>query len=271
MIPQIPSNVNIGEEGNKSVYSAEVYPSDNGSGVLLDYSDNIKDETLNLGETPPIVLSAPLRPERTDDDYKAEAKSNIYEIVSKNGVLDSLDVELEIFQTGQGKKKSGHGKANIVIGKDLKERRFEVPIILKSDKFTFGKVKDMDSGDNVELGDASLFDGPDSGRQWDLMEKEYESDGYGKKPDDDVKRMKLVFASADDGEVQSFINGKAEENKLEKMSKYRKIGGLAAIGTLGALMLYLHFRTRDSTTDKTEYNAEEEIYSAYKKLRGYDD
>ena len=262
--------------GTMSVYSAEDYSlsiedTGDGNGLLMDY--NTPTPTLMNEDGVPIIMPPvkPPKPERKIDDYKAEAKSGIYEIVSKNGVVESLDVELEIFETGQGSKKSGHGKANIVVGRDLKERRFEVPVILKSDKFTFGKVRDLDTGDNFDLVSASLFAPPDKDKQWDLMDKEYVSNDYNSDTfDDGIKRMKEVFASADDDEVRAFMAGKAEDEKLKKNAKYRKIGGFAAVGMLGAFMLYLHFKTDKKDEAKEEYSAEDD-YIKYKKLRGYDE
>ena len=204
-------------------------------------------------------------PERTEDDYRVEVKSLIFETLGKTGTADNVDVSLELFSKGK-KKKSGHGKAFVEIGKDLKTRRFEIPITLKDDKFTFGKVKDLDTEEYYEISDKSLFMPPSKDTRKALLERAFENGDYGKDWDADIKSLEERFGSADEGEIKAFVNDKKEQKKKEFWDKVEKYGTYAVVGLLGVFGFY-YLNYDKGEAEKEVYGAaDDELYEKFRQL-----
>ena len=96
----------------------------------------------------------PILPEEPKKDYKALAESHVYELLSENGAIRELNVDVHMIDDHDGT-----GKATFNIGKDVKKRRFEIPITIREGKVKMGKAIDLDTDKPVET--LKIFEAPD--------------------------------------------------------------------------------------------------------------
>lgn len=97
-----------------------------------------------------------LTPPEPPTDYRAKAEGVVYQLVTKYGATESMDVNVSMSD-----KDNGSGKASIIIGKDINKRKFEIPIEIKSGTVSATKAIDLDTNNIIPIADAKkMFEPP---------------------------------------------------------------------------------------------------------------
>lgn len=182
----------------------------------------------------PYVLQAP--PPKPKN-YKALARARIIDLLSPNGAPRRIRQSLTMVD-----ETTGSGKAIITIGKDIKQRKFEVPISIKSSEIHVGKARDIVSDERYEIGSESLFESPDQVIIFKELGNTYDKYLHyfsGRVTDDKVEALTKRYPSLTDSEARLFLNQQFEDSKnlvykavdvvREHKNKILLVGGIGVV------------------------------------------
>lgn len=199
--------------------------------------------------------AVPTVPPEPPIDYTALSEAKVYELLSENGAVQEMNVSVSMID-----KDNGSGKAMINIGKDIKRRRFEIPISIKNGNVHLGKAIDIDTGKTLDIGKSSkiLFEAPDKDRMDSQLIKTYEKHSkffYGRPSDIKVKALMTRFPSMSDEEARLFLDEQyysrrgqfyASVDKIrDAVKKNRKNIILFGIGATVAIAIFLSMRKKE--------------------------
>ena len=177
-------------------------------------SDDERSWERNEGGMQPMM---PMPPVEKPKDYQAMAEARLYEMVSLNGAPREMNVNVSMFDDN-----NGHGRADVMIGKDVKKRRFEIPIGIKDGKITIEKAIDLDSDKVIDIdsGTQELFKGPDEEALYTQLDKTYDKyhDFFkGRLSDKKIKTLTKRYPSLDADEARKYLEHKHEDEKVQSM------------------------------------------------------
>lgn len=185
-------------------------------------SDHQTETTINIGGHTPEELMMQMLPE--PKNYQAIAKAEVFKAITSHGVPVEMNINMEMFDD-----ENGHGKATIITGKDIYRRQFEMTVTVKEGKVDMGKVRDVDSDENVSIAD--MFKPPSDELVTERMERFYrKKNNYkffkGKPTDEKIKLFKKKFPSLPEEKIEEFLYTNFHTKRSEiitVLNKHKKI------------------------------------------------
>jgi len=207
------------------------------------------DGTSRPGNTT-IAVMAPVPPK--PKNYKALAKTKIVETMSAYGSPRRVALALSMVDSD-----TGSGKAVVTIGRDIKQRKFEVPVSIKSGEVSIGRARDIVSNQHVDLNSEDVFAAPDE----DVMRKEldetydkYSSFFKGRVTDKKTDALVKRYPSLTEAEARQYLEVRYESGKgmighaIDLAKEHRRkiliVGGATAFFGV----LYVRNKLKNRTT-----------------------
>jgi hypothetical protein len=197
----------------------------------------------------------PFEPEPVEKpkDYQAMAEGYLYEKLTENGAVRSLEATVNMIDDD-----NGSGKGFVTIGKDAKKRRFEIPIFVNDGKIKLGNAIDMDADKVIDISQSPklLFEPPDKKIIESRLQQTYDKhkDFFDHKPKDiHIDTMIKRWPSLTRAEAENFLHDRYMDNRpkvyaaVDKIKNKKNLAIGVALGIAGAIVLITMIRKRRST------------------------
>lgn len=201
-------------------------------------------DTANQGPGTTTIVMAPKPPK--PKNFKALSKAKIVETLSVNGSPRRVNTVLSMID-----EDTGSGKAVVTVGRDIKQRKFEVPISIKDGTVTLGKARDIASNERVDLTSEQIFAAPDEDilrKELDDIYEKYNSFFKGKPNEKKIEALLKRYPSLTEAEARDYLEVQYESNKgiigrtIDKAAEHKK--KIILVSAVGAFFGVLYVRNR---------------------------